>query len=601
MRILIFLSLLLTLIASISIAADEKPVRLKDDPRLQEKMPLDIRCEPLSYFCQLLADKTGVKIRVKKDIQDQNITVFVKEITPHEAMRQVALLYGYYWEVGGEADKHSYTLYRPLKRVREAEDLRNFEITEKERKFRDFIEEGIKLADSSQSEIQKAFNEDPHNTSNIIMFRENFRDLGCFSSSQRNKIWDAMANTPNGELQIPFKELPPSLQGRLRKMADDAHSKYPEYNPGSTGIEDRSLIISRGGGYGQPRIAGMPLQSRLSFFGLTGMGGSAGLGNSIEGSGYPIDDFGLKCLRDAGIDTSSYKAPDVKPYEDSVLPESKSERVPIKFEGETDEKTRRKIHSFTDILKAFSDAYGKPVFADDYLCRSKSNRSYRSTFPKDYDEALNEMEHEFDYASVSKDDYMRLRNNVWYNDEPYEVPKRLVEKWIAIKKDRNKDELNFFDLLDIVASLTNLQIEGLMNVTDKDGDMPFLWEVMRMADHIDRLRLCSMFTASQMAIAFDTGLPMQTMTYNQQQSFAFLLRDARPNLTDDELWNCKFRLGNLTTTKDYSLEELQKSGEGDYGAPIRHTEIYIVFTYIYGTGDEQSFNFVQKYENVVIK
>ena len=599
MRKIIFFFTLLFLIIATSIYADEKPVRLKDDPRLQEKIQLDVRCEPLSYFCQLLADKTGAKIRVKRDIQDQNVTAFAKEITPHEAMRQVALLYGYYWEVGGDPGKHSYTLYRPIKRVREAEELRNTEIADKERKFRDFIEEGIKLADSSPADIQKAFNADLYRTADMMMFRENFRDLGCFSGSQRNNLWDMIANTPNGEVQIPFRQLPPSLQGRLRKSADDAHAKYPDYNPGSNGIDDRSLIIARGGGYGQPRISGLPLQSRLSFFGLTGMGGSAGLGNSLSGRKYPLDSYELKYLQDAGVDTSSYKAPDMKSYEDAVAPESKSERVPIKFEGETDEKNRRRIHTFTEILKTFSEAYDKPVFTDDYLCRRKNNRSYRSTFPKDYNEAVNEIEHEFDYASVSNDEYMRFRNNVWYNDEPFEVPKRLIEKWIPIKKE--KGDLDFFDLLDIVAPLTNLQLEGLMNVTGKDGDQPFLWEVMRMAEHIDRMRFCSTLSASQMAIAFDTGLPMQTMTYNQQQYFAFLLHDARPALTDDDLWNCKFKIGNLTTTKDVSLEELQKSGEGDIGAPIRHTESFIVFTYIYGADNEQAFNFMLKHHNEIIK
>lgn len=599
MRIFIFIVVLIALIVTASIAVDEKPVRIKDDPRLQEKMRLDVRCEPLSYFCQLLADKTGVKIRVKRDIQDQNVTAFVKEITPYEAMRQVALLYGYYWEVGGDPGRHSYTLYRPLRRIREAEDLRNAEISQKDREFRDFIEEGVKLTNSSVTDLQKAFDEDPYRTSDVIISRETFRDLGCFSSSQRRNIWDMIAGSPDGEIQIPFKQLPLSLQDRLRKMAEADHAKFPDAYPDSAGIEDRSLRIARGGRFdASPWIAGMPVKSKVTYFGLVGMSNSGTPGNSLLGRKNPLGDYVLAELRNAGIDTSSYKVSVEGIARDGVSPESKSERIPIKFEEEKMSEKRNYIPNFTEILQAFSDAYDIPVFADDYMCRRKSNRSLRTTFPKDPNEAINEIEKEFDYASVSKDGYMRFRNKVWYDDEPYEAPKRLIEKWLAIKQETG--EFNFFNLLEVAGSLNNFQILGLTNMRLKEISNPIFTEIWMLILHIDRMRFCASFSPSQMAITFDTGLPPQMMTYNQQRSFAVLLRDARPNLTDEELWNCRFRLGNLTTVHDVSVEDSRRSGDGAT-EPYRYTEHFITFTYVYAPGDEQSFNFHGKTEAVVIK
>ena len=599
MRISIFILMLFTIFVSTSFAAEEKVARLKDDLRLQEKMQLDVSCEPLSYFCQLLADKTGAKIRVKRDIQDQNVTAFAKEITPHEAMRQVALLYGYYWEVGGDPGKHSYTLYRPLRRVQEAEDLRNGEISQKDKEFRDFIEEGVKLANSSIADLQKSFDSDPNRTSDIVLNCETFRDFGCFSSSQRSNIWDAIASSPNREIQIPFRQLPLSLQSRLRTMASADHARFPDAYPDTTGIEDRNLRIARGGGFdASPWIAGMPVKSKITYFGLVGMSNSGTPGSSLLRRKYPLQKYALDELGKAGIDTSSYTPPVENVSRDGVSLESKSERVTIRFEEEEKGQKRNYIHDFTDILHAFSKIYELSVFADDYMCRRKSNMSLRSTFPKNLNEAINEIEQEFDYASVSKDGYMRFRNNVWYDDEPYEAPKRLIEKWLAIKQETG--EFGFFNLLDVAATLDNLQILGMANMRLKETLNPIYTEIWMMSLHVDRMRLCAMFSPSQMAIAFDTGLPMQMMTYNQQQFFASILRDARPNLTDEELWNCKFKLGNLTTVKDVSVEDSQKSGDGAT-EPYRYTEHFIVFTYIYSPGDEQSFNFHEKTEAVVIK
>ncbi|MHB0999416.1 MAG: hypothetical protein ACYC27_09240 [Armatimonadota bacterium] len=591
MRISWIIVILFLLIASSSISAASTP-RVKDDSRLQEKIILDVRCEPLSLFCRILENSTGAKIRVKRDIQDQNITFFSKEIAPHEAMRQVALLYGYYWEVGGEPGRYSYTLYRPLKRIKEAEELRTSDSYAKEAEFRIFIEDAIELANSDNAAFQKAFEKDPQYASHIFMFRDTLKAFGSFSSTQRNNIWDRIAESPDGEILIPFRELPRSLQDYFRKTADEAHAKYAD-SPDSTGIEDQSLIISRGGGYGSPRISGMPIQSRISYFGITGMGGSAGLGNVLSTNSSSVSDYAIKMIQDAGIDVSSYKKPEVDQNKDYVS--SESERVSIKFEDEK-KNIEYKKYTFADVLKAASETHNIDIIADDYLSRRLNNRSFRTTFPKDLDETVAEIGEDYGYYAVINDGILRLRNKTWYEDELYEVPKRLVETWSAWKKE--KGELDFFDLVEIAGTLTNPQLQGLMQVEEKESiRRPFSGYVMRMASHVDRMRLCSMFTSSQMAIAFDTGLSMRTMTYDQQEFFAYLLRSERPDLSDDELWECTFHIGNEESRREISEEEA-KMNEME-GGPFVHVTYSIAFTYIYGSGEEQKFNFMQRFENIV--
>lgn len=115
-----------------SVLADDR-ITLTDDLRLHKKVSLSLACEPLSTFAESLSREADVKIRVRPDIADKNITVFAEEIAIHEAMARVAQTLGYGWEVKGEEpDKRSYTLFRSLKKKQEAEDLRQAAWKEKE-------------------------------------------------------------------------------------------------------------------------------------------------------------------------------------------------------------------------------------------------------------------------------------------------------------------------------------------------------------------------------------------------------------------------------------------------------------------------------------
>lgn len=280
-----------TLLAAILVAgplAAEGPVALKDDPRLQTKVTLALGCEPVSTLAETLKKATGVNITVRKDIADLNVTAYTTDTPAWVAMSRVALILGCNWEVKGDAPgKYGYTLFRPLKKEQEADALRQTYWNDQDRKFRDTIEDAIKMVDADAKTLREEARKNPEQVVRNLMFKDTLQDLACFTKAQRDNIWAQIQTSPLAETRIPFHELPPSLQERFRKRVDERHQNRPDGNPGSEGIEKRELIISRGGGYGSPRISALPLQSRLAFFGLSGIGGTAGLGVASRTASCP--------------------------------------------------------------------------------------------------------------------------------------------------------------------------------------------------------------------------------------------------------------------------------------------------------------------------
>lgn len=55
-----------------------------------------------------------------------------------------------------------------------------------------------------------------------------------------------------------------------------------------------------------------------------------------------------------------------------------------------------------------------------------------------------------------------------------------------------------------------------------------------------------MLDKSQVAEAINNGIPIESMTNQQKSQFIPLLLEARPQLSEKELSNCKFRVNTLT-------------------------------------------------------
>lgn len=562
------------LLVAQAVIADDQPILLKDDSRLQTKITLSLACEPLSLFAETISKATGVGVKARRDIADKNITVFAKDIPVYEAMSRIAQVLDYVWEYTGDTPrKRAYVLVRPLKRKVEAEDLRQAEYRKKDQQFKDGVENAVKMVDADAAAWQKAFDENPAQAVHDYRFRESFRDLACFTEAQREDLWARLAASPYGEVRIPFTELPPSLRKSLRDEITKRHAEHPEWTPSPEGLEQDYFGISRASG---ARMSGIPLWAGWSYMGLSRYGGSAGWG--VVDKDHFVWDDDLAALKEIGVDTSSYKAPS----EEHAAPESKTKRVEIKFKESDKTKDRVSFsHTFAEILEAAAEMFDAGIFADDYLCRYRNSMSVRTTFPEDRDKALAELGREFQYEPTASAKIVSLRCKTWYLDEPSEVPKRLVMRWAEAKKKQGHLELK--DFVDIARELTNMQINGLthVRVEGKSPRSPLLWEALRMASHVDRLRLCPILSPSQMKAVSEGGVGYGDMTAPQQRAFAALLRDARSDLPDEKLLDCVF-----------SIRQETKNREGkndDTGEPMKWSEYVIVFGYTFAPGDEKTF------------
>ena len=590
MRVACCLVVLAILLVAVTVAASDapmptgdQPVLFKDDLRLQAKVTLKLKCEPLSLFVDSLSKSTSVTIRVRKDIADKNVTVCTEDMPCGEAMTRMAQVLGYVWEYTGDTiQKRGYVLVRPLKRKKEAEDLRQAEWKQKDQQFKDGIENAIKMIDADASAWQKAFDKNPAQAVEDYGDRRFLRGLACFTKAQRDDLWERIAASQLGKVQIPFAQLPPSLQKIWKDETTKLHANDPDQYPSPDGLDQSYLAISCLGG-SRTLLGGLPpsiLIARMSRYAV------GGVWRSCEKDSL-FWDGDLQGLRTVGVDTSSYKAP----TQDYSAPGSKSKRVQIKFHDDKTKQREGSLHTLAEILEAASAMFDVSIFADDYLCRHKNGTSPLTTFPDNLDEALGELEREFDYKAAFKGKSIGLRCETWYKDEPYEAPKRLVLQWTAIKKQQKRLEPK--DYLDIVRKLDNMQIYGLRAALI-DGDWPLLWETLRMSQRIDQLRLYSTLSSGQIEAAAEGGLCYADMNPSQQQAFVALLLDARPDLPDDKLGDCLFRV-----RQDSEIQ--QGVSDDEEGKPYKFRRDWLIFTYIFGPGDEKQYKMILGSEDLPLE
>jgi len=82
---------------------------LTDDPRLQPRITLWLKMEPLRDVLRTASRQTGVPLRCQDAIQHHKVSIFVEDRPAAEVLTRLALLFRYAWRKDGEA----YVLYVP--------------------------------------------------------------------------------------------------------------------------------------------------------------------------------------------------------------------------------------------------------------------------------------------------------------------------------------------------------------------------------------------------------------------------------------------------------------------------------------------------------
>lgn len=95
------------------------------DSRLFRTVTLQLKGASLEELCAELKAQTGVELSAARGVQDEKVTVFVKEQRARDVMRAVARLFGYVWGRTGGEKEYRYELVQDLRGQLEEEELRN--------------------------------------------------------------------------------------------------------------------------------------------------------------------------------------------------------------------------------------------------------------------------------------------------------------------------------------------------------------------------------------------------------------------------------------------------------------------------------------------
>jgi hypothetical protein len=98
------------------------------DARLFRKVTVELKGAALSELCRELKAQTGVELRAARGVEDEKVTVFVKEQPARDVMRAVARLFGDLWARSGEEGSYRYELVQDLKSQLVEEELRNADL-----------------------------------------------------------------------------------------------------------------------------------------------------------------------------------------------------------------------------------------------------------------------------------------------------------------------------------------------------------------------------------------------------------------------------------------------------------------------------------------
>lgn len=112
--------------AAVSTALKEHEARAREvDARLFRKVTLQLKGASLDELCAALRAQTGVQLTASRGVQDEKVTVFVKDQRARDVMRAVARLFGYVWGRTGEEKAYQYELVQDLRDQLAEEELRN--------------------------------------------------------------------------------------------------------------------------------------------------------------------------------------------------------------------------------------------------------------------------------------------------------------------------------------------------------------------------------------------------------------------------------------------------------------------------------------------
>ena len=132
---------------------------LADDPRLQTRITVWLKMEPLRDTLRAIGKQTGVPLRCQDAIQHHKVSVFVEDRPAGEILTQLAALFRYAWR----KDEEGYVLYVPDETRLQEESVQRAGREARVRALRDvirFAREAINNPPTDTTEFSRAISDD---------------------------------------------------------------------------------------------------------------------------------------------------------------------------------------------------------------------------------------------------------------------------------------------------------------------------------------------------------------------------------------------------------------------------------------------------------
>lgn len=437
------------------------------DPRLRRKVTLLLKHTPLAELCEVLSQRTGVRVSAARDIADENVTVLVEERAAADVMGAVARLFGWTWSRSGDRGEYRYTLVQDRKAQRAEEELRRQDLqaallavdTEMGR----LASYAMLTPDQLRSRAAQASGEEKDRLDRCLRFWGGLQAYRRLTAGQRLALAEGQKveldpGSPDPEGRLPAELRVPLLEtSNLRLTRGDRPQIAPvgpEDGDSLAELPDAQPIVSLSLSYderGQVRllssmgayVASRPDLGRAVYTNLlsplvTGRSPAAGKPeNAHENAALAAEPEFRKQVSVAPVSSCPHFAPggtDRQEYPYFVAPDGSSQFA------------RRPPHVFSgDAWEAVHRATGLPIVADAYtrlFTRDDVSVKEATAFA-----ALVRVGDALGQRWRREGDFLLARSTSWFWDRRKEVPRRLLARW---KHNRERENgLPLRDLLEI--------------------------------------------------------------------------------------------------------------------------------------------------------
>jgi hypothetical protein len=500
------------------------------DSRLTKRVALAFKGMALSDLCEHLRADTGVRLAAGPSVADEKVTIFCPELPLREVMRQLSRPFGYTWLRSGTAGQYRYELVQDLRSQLLEEELRNRDRNESvlalERelqRYRPYMTlspdealERAKTAPPGEKELLEKLSGPRWGV--IQMFaRLSSQDMTLLRAGQELYFCEA---PKAGEAPLPMGQrvLPPEIgRGVLQSMRDWRLIK----SRNEEGVEGYGYSTDRTAPGALPPAAiptcraGVTLRLNESELGRVQLGGNSHL-NTIGSNGPPYGDMQEHhgdCA--AGISPTVLRPNNAAVNARLARDPALQRQVTVVPGGAL---ASPKVTS-ADVLEALHRATGLPIVADFYTRLDKPEDVSVRHAP--LFDALNRLADTMRLRWHKDGEWLQFRSTSFYDDRLKEVPNRLLNRWVASRRERGA--LTLDDLCEI-AALRDVQLDG---GDMAEGAREYLglaeWDVARDGLLRPHLRFLASLTPSQRQEATTAaGLLLTRMSLSQQQQFIAL-------------------------------------------------------------------------------